>query len=580
MNELRVFIAALAAATLAACASSPTPKGATFERIGDEVKQAAASLARPAANPVGDALLPPLQVEPPKASAEASEPRFDLAVSAAPASQVFMAIVSGTRYSMLVPPDIVGTISVSLKNVTVREALEAIRDLYGYGFKFTGNRILVQSNSMQTQVFRVNYLAGRRLGGSDVRVNSSTLTQGVSSSSGQSSSGSLTTTTSTGAYNPAQPAGAGSTGAGADSSRVSTFTEADFWRDLQAALVAIVGTAEGRGVIINRLPGVIVVRALPSELRMVEQYLKATQLIIERQVMLEAKIIEVALNDEYQSGINWSSFNRRDSRLSLGSASPGAQLSPGGALDASGALVLPGVGGGLVASGVGKGFYGLAFQTANFAALLNFLESQGNVQVLSSPRIATLNNQKAVLKVGTDDLFITGLSTTTSTTGTTSTSSPNLTLQPFFSGISLDVTPQVGEDNQIILHVHPAISVVTEKTKVVDLGSDLGTFRLPLASSTINETDSVVRVLDGHIVAIGGLMTQEQSSGRSGLPGVSAASGAGALFGQRDSVFRKREIVVLLKPTVIKGQDNWRPDLEGLSQRLDDFNPVTHPVYQ
>ena len=160
---------------------------------------------------------------------------------------------------------------------------------------------------------------------------------------------------------------------------------------------------------------------------------------------------------------------------------------------------------------------GLAFQTQNFAAMLQFLESQGTVQVLSSPRIATLNNQKAVLKVGTDDFFVTNITTTTPSTGTPSSVSPTITVQPFFSGIALDVTPQIDENNLITLHIHPSVSVVTEKTKSLDLGS-LGAFKLPLASSDISESDTVVRVEGSNIVAIGGLMKQQQNQGHSQVP--------------------------------------------------------------
>jgi len=195
--------------------------------------------------------------------------------------------------------------------------------------------------------------------------------------------------------------------------------------------------------------------------------------------------------------------------------------------------------------------------------------------VLSSPRIATLNNQKAVLKVGTDELFVTNVTATTTSTTAGTSSTPSLTLQPYFSGISLDVTPQIDEAGNIILHVHPAISTVAEKEKVIDLGS-LGQFRLPLATSSVNETDSIVRVLDGNIVAIGGLMTQGYSSDNSGLPGT-VGSPAGTLFGQRGSALSKRELVILLKPTIIQGDRAWQRDLEAQRDRLQglDLQPLS-----
>ena len=398
----------------------------------------------------------------------------------------------------------------------LREALESLRDLYGYDFRVQGNRITVMSNAMQTRVFQVNYLAGRRQGSSDVRVTSSSISV---VSPGASTSGSSTSSAQ------AQAAtAAGTTGAGAgatraqDSSRIYTSQDADFWTELKTALGAIVGTEDGRSVIINAHSGVILVRAMPGELRNVEQYLRATQAIIERQVMLEAKIIDVALSDAYQSGINWASFS---GHTTIGVAANGSSsttaLSPSGALTSAGTTVSPGAGGALAAGS--NGFFGLAFRTKSFAALLNFLETQGNTQVLSSPRIATLNNQKAVLKVGTDEYYVTNVSSTT-IASTTTTTTPTVTLQPFFSGIALDVTPQIDDDSMITLHIHPSIAVVTQDNRTINLGA-MGNYQLPLASSDVSETDSIVRVRDGNIVAIGGLMRQEQDDTRSGLPGMS-----------------------------------------------------------
>jgi MSHA biogenesis protein MshL len=216
-------------------------------------------------------------------------------------------------------------------------------------------------------------------------------------------------------------------------------------------------------------------------------------------------------------------------------------------------------------------------QTTNFVALLTFLETQGSVNVLSSPRVATINNQKAVLKVGTDDFFVTNVSTTSTTSGTSTTISPTITVQPFFSGISLDVTPQIDEHNNIILHIHPQVSTVIEKRKDVNLGT-LGTITLPLASSSINETDTIVRVQDGNIVAIGGLMRQETKSGGSQVPGLGDAPGIGGLFRQRGMENVKSELVILLKPTIVHSDRNWQEDVAESRDRLRALEPP--PVQQ
>ena len=570
----KILIVAMSVLLLAACSNQHSRRGDAFDRAGQEIGAAAASKAnRSQGDVVGQAMVPPLQLEQPVAAKP--EPRFNLAVNNAPVGQVLNALVSGTQYSMLFPPELSGSVSLNLKNTTVREALETLRDVYGYDYRFQGNRIYVQPNTIQTRLFKINYLANRRLGTSDMRVTGSSPTTSNSGSPSTASTAQQTGGTTGGTTS-------GTAQRVVDSARVQTTSDFDFWKDLTVALSTIVGNLDGRNVIVNPGSGVVLVKATPVELRAVDEYLKATQLVVERQVMLEAKIIEVSLNDSYQTGINWSKFGGIANRFSLGVVAPSATLAGSGAISGSAAGIsggtsvaaIPGSGGAIGTGPTGRGFFGLTFQSNNFAALLSFLEGQGDVQVLSSPRIATTNNQKAVLKVGTDDYFVTGISTNVTTgTGTGgNVVTPNITLQPFFSGISLDVTPQIDDEGNIILHVHPSVSVVEEKSKSVNLG-DLGTYTLPLASSTINESDSIVRVQDGSIVAIGGLMSQEQNTSRYGLPGISGVPGLGLLFGQKSVSNRKRELVILMKSTVIRGENSWREVAGESQERMQALDP-------
>jgi MSHA biogenesis protein MshL len=515
----------------------------TMEQINDEMTRAVRESAKPAApDVVSQALLPPLKILIPSGP-RAVEPKFDLVVSNAPANQVFMGIVSGTRYSMLVHPDVAGTISVNLKDVTVLEALDAIRELYGYDYKLDGTRIYIQPLTLQTHVFQVNYLMSQRKGTSEITVTSGSIT---SNTSGSTSAGSTTSPTTS--------------SSGLQSSKISTTSNTDFWGELKDALTTIVGVGNGRSLVVSPQSGVVVVKAMPTELRAVAQYLRATQISVDRQVILEAKIIEVRLSDSSQSGINWAGFDRSNNfRGGLGTNTQNVAL-PGGALNA-GTTLSSLLGSGLAtASGATTGgLFGLAFRTSSFAALLEFLESQGNVSVLSSPRIATLNNQKAVLKVGTDEFFVTNVSTST-TTGTATTSSPTVTLQPFFSGIALDVTPQIDENNNITLHIHPSVSDVTSVNKSISLGAS-GTLNLPLASSAVSETDSIVRAQDGQVVAIGGLMRSTSLSDNSQIPGIGEVPIVGELFKHTNRSVSKRELVILLKPTVVKGNETWSQNI-------------------
>lgn len=470
-----------------------------------------------------------------------TEPRFDLSISNAPAQQVFMQLGTGTSYNVLVSPEVSGVVSLQLKNTTVPEALESLRDLYGYDFRITGKRVLVLPNTVQTRVFKINYLPGRRQGSSDLRVSGNSVADasggGSSSDKGGKSDKDSKAQDSGGSNNSAQ---------------VRTSSDADFWAEIRESLTSMLGREGGRSVVINPSAGAIVVRATPMEHRVVADFLQSVQLTIERQVMLEAKIIEVTLARGSQTGVNWSSFRGTagDNLVMGGSVAPGMSLT-NGQIISGGDTIVPGTS--VTTDAVSKGFYGLAIQASNFTALINFLETQGDVQVLSSPRIATINNQKAILKVGSDEFFVTGLKTEVSpgSNGGDPVVSPTITVQPFFSGIALDVMPQIDDEGSVILHVHPAVSVVNTKDKEVNLG-DLGRFKLPLAASTINETDSIVRVMNGQIVAIGGLMSESSVTDRRGIKGFSRIPVVGDfLFGQKDAARSKRELVILIKPTVI-----------------------------
>ncbi|MDR2839596.1 MAG: secretin N-terminal domain-containing protein [Azonexus sp.] len=575
----RILSLSLAAALLSAC-TMPSVRNTTATAIQGEIDALAEQVAKPAASAradaVNNALLPPIIAEMPKVTAMPAEPCFDLAVNGTPVGNVFAAIVSGTRYSIVVPPSVDGAVTLNLKNVTVFDALEAIREVYGYDYRVDGARIYVQPMTIQTRIFQVNYLIGRRQGESSTRVTSGSVADTVGSST---SGGSGTTgATNTGAGNNA---GRGST---SNSSRVMTSSDNNFWDELTKALDTIVGHGPERSVIVSPISGMIVVRGMPSEIHSVEAYLRAAQISIERQVVLEAKIIEVQLNDSFQSGVNWAAFKDTRNGASVGQLAPGTSLENPATSSVMSNNMLSAIAGatiGAAATTTGSGaiagsLFGIAFEKSNFSALISFLESQGNVYVLSSPRIATLNNQKAVLKVGSDDFYVTQVTSGTQGSANYAGTPPSVTVSPFFSGIALDVTPSIDENGDVILHVHPSVSQVTTKNLVVDLGAfDGGSSQmtLPLASSSVSETDSIVRARNGQIVAIGGLMRQATTDDRSGLPGMPKP-----VFGQVSKATEKRELIILLKPTVVdSGSRSWADDI---TRTRDRVNTLIQPAIQ
>lgn len=547
---------------LHACATNMPAKtqSSVNEKMQQELKQAAEqNVQHEVPKEVSDALLPPLKVEMPKSAVKKLEPRFDLVVNNAPATQVLMGIVSGTRYSMLLHPTLSGDVSVNLKDVTVFEALGALRELYGYEYKVEGTRIMVEPQTLQTRVFQVNYIIGKRQGTSDTQVASGSL-----GSTGNADNRVIGEAASTEEQETVI------------SSSISTSTNNDFWGELTASLNGIVGEDAGRKVVVNMQSGVIVVRAMPREIRQVESFLRVMQVNIERQVILEAKILRVELNSGSQRGVNWSIFGSSgSSRALVGNVNADTTLaSTGNGNQVSGDLSadLGGVLANAATTAIGGPLFAVALQGANFAALMSFLETQGNVEVLSSPRIATINNQKAVLKVGVDEFFVTGISQNTTASVGATTTTPEVTLQPFFSGIALDVTPQIDKDDNIILHMHPSISQVTTVNKQLSLGSGTNNqINLPLASSSISETDSIVRTRDGSVIAIGGLMTESNTNDNAKVPGLGDVKGIGKAFRQRSGQSTKSELVILLKSTVVHGRESWAQDMLSSQRRLENM---------
>ena len=538
----------LAVLVLSGCATPLGKEGkdALVAALEASNSQPAPVVAPPAA--VQQAVMDAVREAPPPAPRPAiAEARFSLTVNNAKASEVFMGMVTGTPYSMLVHPDVTGTLTLNLKNVTVPEAMEAIRALYGYEYEVQGKRILVPSPAMQSRVYHMNSLAMKRKGTSDTRVVSGSVSLSNSSGGGEGGAGSA-------------PASASKS---LETTSVQTSTDSKFWEEITASLKTLVG--EDGSVVVSPQSGIVIVKAVPASLHMVETYLRATELVSARQVMLEAKIMEVELNDGYQTGINWATLqNGGKTAIGQDSLNTGTEndVELGGAVKSMLRGAIPGPAGNL---------FGLAFNNGDFGVVINLMKSQGAVHVLSSPRIATINNQKAVLKVGTDDFFVTEITGGTPGTATTASTAPSVVVQPFFSGIALDVTPQIDDKDNITLHVRPSVSSVKENRKVIDLGSEFGELILPLASSSISETDSVVRLKDGQIVAIGGLMSQYHDDSNNRVPLLGDIPYLGQLFGNTSRTSKKRELVVLIKTTLIRDSQDWNRDVEATQRRFQAY---------
>ena len=513
-------------------------------------------------------------------AARAEEARFDVNVADAPARTFFEGLVDGTPYNVMLEPGVAGTLSLRLKNVTVTEVLDAVRDAYGYDYRRMASGFVIVPPTLQTRIFQINYLDLERRGTSRTRVTSGqvsqsnaqqpSLMQGGSSSSVPQSGG---LSEPPGAVFSGGQGGHGSGVADLTGTSISTRSASDFWRDLEASLRSFVAADAGHAVAVNAQSGIVVVRAMPRELRDVQEFLQKLQRASTRQVVLEARILEVELSDGMQTGINWAAIGRDGSRTIAGLQTAPQQgfgsnnllNQPSAPIDITPGNPITGA----VTNTLGSAF-ALAVNATDFKAYIELLATTGKTRLLSSPRVSTLNNQKAVIKAGSDEFFVTGVSSNT-VVGTSSATNQNVDLTPFFSGVALDVTPQIASEGEVILHIHPTVSDVTTKVLTLKVGTD--TSALPLAYSQVRESDSVVRAQSGQLVVIGGLMRTTRSYQDYKMPLLGDIPVLGNLFKSKQQTEVRSELVILLRPIVVEGDAQWSALADDALKRVDAIDP-------
>lgn len=554
------------------CSPMPAKTGTTLEHIKTELKQA--SLANhnlkltklPTA--IENTLKPQLIIAPELSHNFTNlEHKFNISADNVPATAFFLSLVEGTDFNLTIHPRVAGTIAVKLKAVTVLEALEIVQQIYGYGIELSKNNIKILPAELQTKTFKVNYLDIVRDGTSETKINSSGLSSAADSTSQTDNSSSSSDSSSTAAT-------------AAVNSKINTSSKVHFWGKLETTLKTIIGSEEGRKVAVLPITGMIVIQAMPDELTRVEKFLKQAELFLNRQVILETKILEVELNDAYKAGINWATLGKNLNASQLaGSIHNNADIDTSLPISANtiststnstgNAAIIPlGTTPMQIASNASPfgGIFTLGFNYHNLAAFVELLGSQGNVQVLSSPRISTTNNQKALIKVGSDAFYVTDVTSSTATTASGSIIAPTVKFDAFFSGIALDVTPQIEEDGHVTLHIHPTISVVTEQTKNLTISNSPNQY--PLATSTIRESDSIIRAKNGQFVVIGGLMQDKMGEIVTGVPGLKDIPFLGSIFRQTRQQAKKTELVILLRPLIMNDQA-WN---NALTASYDAFN--------
>jgi MSHA type pilus biogenesis protein MshL len=540
MKAKMIFISFLCLLWVVGCASPPKKERAALPSREVEI----AKPQPPPEEALKELTLP--QKEEPK---KVPEKLYSFFARDSNLQDILLAFSKESEYNIVIDPELTGKVTIDLKRVTLREALDAILIPLGWTYRIEGSFVKIMRPQLETRIFTLNYLATRRTGRREIYA---------------STSGGLQTGSLPGAQVSSSPASA-RTGF----SDLISVDEMDLWREIQKGLEAIVfGSAgekgpldpektawtradeKGKKLIINRSTGVILLTDYPIHLNKVASYLETIEGSSQRQVTIQAKIFEVILSDENKEGINWKVIQALPRSINLawgltnkagtkgypGSAS-GFSISDsttGTTIDTPGLFKIKPFGGILA--------LGAAGSEVALSDIMQAIAEQGDVKILSSPTISTLNNQKAIIRVGNQDVFFITGAVATQTTVTQ-------IIQPITIdvGIILDVTPQIAEDGTIIMNIHPSITEKMGEKVTPD-----GKTTFPLLS--VRETDTTVRVKDGQTIIIAGLMQEKNEETYIGVPVLQSVPYLGGLFRYRAGKKRNSELVIMITPTLQVGK--------------------------
>ena len=424
---------------------------------------------------------------------------FDVNFRDAPLVPVLNTLAQYAGLNLVIPPDISGIVTVDLKNVTLNQALDAIVPPRGLQYKIEDGMLRVEKIQLELRSFKFDYITTQR-----------SLTRAISASS------STTTGTGVGTAGLGATAGVvgGSTatvggggGGGGSTSSVSGTERTDLWAEMEAAINSL-KSPEGK-IIFNKTAGLVFATDYPRNLDQVGFFLETIQTAVHRQVIIEAKVIEVRLDDTSQFGVNWTALAGQALRLQQPFTTTGG--------------------------------FQIAATAKEINATINALASQGYVNVLSSPTISTLNNQAAIIRVGTQDIFFSTTTQVDPRTGTIVQTA--ITPSAINEGVVLDVTPQISEDGIIMMNVHPTVTVRTGQAT-----SPQGD-TVPIVD--VRETDAVVRVKDGGTVMIGGLISNTQTENANKVPILGNLPVVGGLFRSTSKENHRTDLIILLTPKIL-----------------------------
>jgi len=447
-----------------------------------------------------------------------------------------------TQNELNIVPDnnVTGTVTLDVHNLPLDQMMRAL--LEGADCSWQEEDGLIRVRNTETRTFVVDYLRLKRAGtGTSSATLASSTASGGSVGGGGGGGGS-----SSGGGGGGSGGGGG--GGGSSSSSAVTLTEdnsTDFWTELRTELGSLLTEDGKKTLAINKTAGIIEVTDRPSVLDKVEHYLNVTEEVINRQVDIEAKIYDVSLNGESQFGIDWQhvaeayagslGFGTQTLPVAIGSASSGLGSSSISGVNTS-------IPTGIMATG-----NSLVFENMNSAAAVTALETQGKVQVVAAPRIRTMNNQTAVVKVGLELPFFSSSSITVpNSTGNLVTD--NDTVTTVTVGTILSITPQISTDGWIAMDISPVLTAL-----VADEVSPDGTTTAP--ELTDKQAYTVARVQNDTTVVLGGLIQTEKDASANQVPVLGSIPLLGKLFTGNYHASSKNELVIFVTPHIVEANE-------------------------
>jgi MSHA biogenesis protein MshL len=568
----------VACALLAGCAAPQFPLSSTH--IGGEA-------------PVAGAIPEPVRLSaqlPPPLPAPKVE-TYSVTVHKVPVQSLLFALARDAGLNVDVHPGVEGTVTLNALDQTLPRLLHRIARQVDMRYEITGNTLIVQPDTPEWRNYKIDYVNIARSTSSSVNIATQISTTGGGSNASTSNPVAAAVAQPAAAQGPAQ---APMTGSGNNNSTTSVSNRSDnnFWysiekniRDMlrastlsdtpQDPLAALnqpqpvqsttlqggallpmsappllqdaslpaqpLATSRGRNridpsIVVNAEGGLIAVRATARQHEKIQEFLDLVLASVKRQVLIEATIIEVRLGDQYQQGINWS---RVGSHLNLTQGRIGTEPLPSG--------VLP---------NTSPGMFLLKYaNSGNLSATIQLLESFGKVKVLSSPKISVLNNQTAMLKVVDNNVFFTIKVTPAvlNSSGTvTAPATYESSLQTVPVGFVMSVTPQIADSDEVTLNVRPTITrivgYVQDPNPALAAGNVIS--RVPVIQA--RELESVMKVNSGQVAVMGGLMQDSVDNNKDGVPLLSALPVVGNLFSYRNENAVKTELVIFMRPVVVK----------------------------